>query len=112
MGKLSVTVVNTFSIYLFLKYGTGDFEELAALSVGPYFVMVIITYTIVSIFLGIFDEIVLSLMTCLAMDIDLNGDPEYGPANFHAFSQEYRGIQVGRSDDNSGFNKGRKGLND
>ena len=27
-GKIAVTVVNTFSIYLFLKYGTGDFEEL------------------------------------------------------------------------------------
>ena len=28
LGKVCVTTVNTFSIYLFLRYGTGDFEEL------------------------------------------------------------------------------------
>ena len=63
--------------------------------------MILMTYTIVSIFLGIFDEIVLSLMTCLAIDIDLNGDPEYGPPDFHEFSSQYRGLNngIGKSDD-------------
>jgi hypothetical protein len=30
-----------------------------------------------------FDTAVLSLLTCLAIDIDNNGDPKYGPPTFH-----------------------------
>jgi len=38
-----------------------------------------------SLFLGIFENAVLALMTCLAVDMDLNGDgtTKWGPPTFH-----------------------------
>lgn len=41
---------------------------------GPVAVSVLLTYMISSLFLGIFENAVLALMTCLAVDMDLNGD--------------------------------------
>lgn len=38
-----------------------------------------------SLFLGIFENAVLALMTCLSVDMDLNGeDAKWGPPTFHA----------------------------
>lgn len=51
---------------------------------GPVAVSVLLTYMISSLFLGIFENAVLALMTCLAVDKDLHdGEPKYGPATFH-----------------------------
>lgn len=38
---------------------------------------------IASIFLGLLETAVLSLLTCLAVDIDINGEPKHGPPTFH-----------------------------
>ncbi len=89
MGKFCVVVVNVGSVYLFLRYVTGDYQEIQAIAVGPFFIMFLITWIISSIFLNIFDDIVLALMTCLAIDVDLHGDPKYGPPGFHDFASEY-----------------------
>ena len=52
---------------------------------GPVAVSVLLTYMISSLFLGIFENAVLALMTCLSVDMDLNGDGEakWGPRTFH-----------------------------
>jgi len=51
---------------------------------GPVAVSVLLTYMISSLFLGIFENAVLALMTCLAVDMDLNGDEaKWGPRTFH-----------------------------
>jgi hypothetical protein len=44
----------------------------------------VVTYITASIFLGLFDEAVLALVTCLCIDLDLhNGEALYGPPTFH-----------------------------
>ena len=51
---------------------------------GPVAVVAIFTYFTATIFLGLFDTAVLTLMTCLAIDMDLNnGEPKFGPPTFH-----------------------------
>ena len=43
-----------------------------------------ITFMTASIFLGLFDTAVMALMTCLAIDMDMNdGTPKFGPETFH-----------------------------
>ena len=43
----------------------------------------VFTYITVSIFLSLFDEAVVALVTCHAIDTDLHGTPKYGPPTFH-----------------------------
>jgi len=43
----------------------------------------LITYMTASVFLGLFDTAVMALLTSLAIDIDNNGQPKYGPPTFH-----------------------------
>jgi hypothetical protein len=47
-------------------------------------VVAIISFLTASIFLGLFDTAVMSMMTCLAIDMDNhNGTPVKGPKTFH-----------------------------
>ena len=92
LGKVSVVILNGLTVYVFLKYVTGDLEELSALAGGPWMVMFLITYIFVSLFLGIFDQIVQSLMMCYAVDTDINGQAECGPEAFRNFSTERQSI--------------------
>ena len=44
----------------------------------------VVTYLTASIFISMFDTAVLSLLTCLAIDMDNNsGQPVMGPPTFH-----------------------------
>lgn len=43
----------------------------------------VVTYMTASMFLGLFQTAVISLLTCLAIDIDNNGEPVNGPPTFH-----------------------------
>jgi hypothetical protein len=43
----------------------------------------LITYMTASVFLGLFDTAVMALLTSLAIDIDNNGKPKFGPPTFH-----------------------------
>lgn len=83
IGKLTVIIVNTMFVYLMMKYMSRDIDDVQMLA-GPLAVVALATYVVTSIFLGIFDEVVLALMTCLAIDSDLNSEPISGPAAFHS----------------------------
>lgn len=85
-GKISLVAVNCGFLYFTMSFITKDFSGPDAVSSvwGPIVVVAIITYVAASVFLGLFSNTVLSLMTCLAIDIDLNdGEPKYGPPTFH-----------------------------
>jgi len=44
----------------------------------------LMTFLCTSIFLGLFDEAVLATVTCMAIDMDINGGkPMYGSPSFH-----------------------------
>jgi len=82
IGKIGIVVLNCFSCYMIMKYVTKDLNEISSLA-GPLSIVAVITYLAANVILGLFDEIVLALMTCLAIDSDLNGDPKFGPPTFH-----------------------------
>jgi len=104
LGKVALTVVNTFMLVFIMKQCTGVADELHSIW-GPVAVSALISYITASLFLGIFENAVLALMTCLAVDMDLHdGHPKYGPAPFHDAIEKVKkhteeGSQVAESDD-------------
>lgn len=83
LGKLGIVVLNLMFLYLIMSV-RGDFEEVGSYGwILPFFVVGVITYIAASIFLGLFDETVLALVTSLCVDVDINGKAKYGPPTFH-----------------------------
>jgi len=82
VGKVGLCVLNCCSLWMIMSHVTNDTDEISS-PAGPILVVAIFTYVCASIFLGLFDEAVMALMTCLAIDSDLNGEPKYGPPTFH-----------------------------
>jgi len=81
LGKVAITAINMFSLYEVMKYRE-DVEEVSSLA-APMILVGTITFMNASIFLGLFDTAVMALMTCLAIDMDMNGAPKFGPPTFH-----------------------------
>jgi choline transporter-like protein 2/4/5 len=83
LGKIAITVFNMFSLYYLMKL-RNDLDEVSSL-LAPMILVGVITLMTASIFLGLFDKSVLSLMTCMAIDIDMNdgAEPRFGPPTFH-----------------------------
>lgn len=54
---------------------------------SPYGVIIsvaLVSFAIVSVFLGLFDESVLSILTCASADMDMHGgDPKWGPVSLN-----------------------------
>jgi len=83
IGKVGLTVANVFSLIFIMKTITEDSKEVSSV-IGPCVVVGLFTYFAASMFLGLFDTAVLSLMTSLAVDMDMNGgEGQYGPPTFH-----------------------------
>lgn len=82
IGKLAIVTLNCFTCYFIMKRITGDLAEIESVA-HPLVCVGIVTYIAANIFLGLFDEAVLALMTCLCIDTDLNGDPKFGPPTFY-----------------------------
>jgi len=72
VGKVGLCVLNCCSLWMIMTYLTQDMEEISS-PAGPILVVGLFTYVCASVFLGLFDEAVMALMTCLAIDTDLNG---------------------------------------
>jgi hypothetical protein len=82
LGKVAIVAGNMFSLYQVMKY-RNDLEEVSSL-LAPMVLIGVMTFMTASIFLGLFDTAVMALMTCLAIDMDMNdGHPMYGPPTFH-----------------------------
>jgi hypothetical protein len=84
-GKLSLVALNCGLLYITMNYVFDDFSGSDAVSsiYTPMIVVALITYIAASVFLGLFSNTVLALMTCLSIDVDLNGTPKFGPPTFH-----------------------------
>lgn len=53
-------------------------------NIGAFIMMFLLTLVIIEVFLGLFDEAVVSTLHCMALDMELNGGkPAYGPPSFH-----------------------------
>jgi len=98
IGKIAITVCNMFLFLNILKLVTEEYDEVSSL-IGPMAAVAVITYTTASLFLGLFDDAVMALMTCLAIDLDLNdGTPQFGPPTFH---DRLKKVPTDDSDDDS-----------
>lgn len=82
LGKIAITVGNVFSLLWIMKNVTKDTEEVSSI-LAPVVVVGVVSFITASIFLGLFDTAVMALLTCLAIDIDMNGEPKFGPPTFH-----------------------------
>lgn len=58
---------------------------------NPSFLVFLWTYVTATIFLGLFETSVVSMMTCLCVDMDLHdGIPQAGPPTFHDSLEDIR----------------------
>jgi hypothetical protein len=96
LGKVALCVGNTFSLLFIMKNITKDMEEITSV-IGPVVVVCVVTYLTASLFLGMFDTAVMAILTCLALDMDLNGgdEPKYGPPTFH---ESYKKMKANMAD--------------
>jgi len=67
LGKVGLTVLNTFVCYWIMKYGTKDLDQISS-PWGPLVMVAFSTYVTVNIFLSLFDESVLAMMYCVCAD--------------------------------------------
>ena len=82
LGKVGIVVANCFTTYS-LMVARNDVNEVSSKWV-PIGVVGIVTYLAASLFLSLFEEAIMALLTCLCFDMDANGgEPIYGPATFH-----------------------------
>lgn len=82
IGKVGVVFANLVTLYFLMKQ-RGDLEEVNSIA-GPFLVVGIVTFLAASLFLSLFEEAVMALLTCLCVDLDANGgEPVFGPATFH-----------------------------
>lgn len=83
MGKIMIICLNVGSFYLIMKHGYKLTDKVDSM-IGPIIVVVFITSILSHIFLCHFDEATLSTLHCMAIDQELNGEPQFGPPSFHA----------------------------
>jgi len=92
LGKVGVTAGNMVSCYYVMKLVFNDFEgnpekgdQPISSPLAPIAFVGAVSFLTASIFLGLLDTAVLSLMTCRAMDTDKNGEnnEQFGPPTFH-----------------------------
>lgn len=98
MGKLVIVLGNCYFFLFIVPYtlneettapettgAAGEGEKISY--TGPLLCVALGTYVTAEVTLGMFDESVLALMTCRAVDIDINGgreeDTKYGPPTFY-----------------------------
>jgi len=83
VGKVAIIVGNCFSLHFIMTHITKDMDEISSLA-GPMSVVALSTYIMASIFLGMFDESVNSMLTCVGIDTNAHGGvPKYGPETFN-----------------------------
>lgn len=82
LGKIGLTVLNVAITYFFMK-STNTIQDISS----PYAslgIVALITFMLVSVFLGIFDESVIALMTSFCADMDIHdGQTVWGPESLH-----------------------------
>lgn len=90
LGKFGLTVLNVVITYYYIKYTT-EIEDFVT-PYGPLFIVALSSFLLVSIFLGMFDESVIAMMTCLCADLDLHGGRnKWGPEQLHKVIEKING---------------------
>jgi hypothetical protein len=84
MAKFMIVILNILTGWFIMYDITGSGFTTTTHWI-PFTCVAVFSYLIASLFLSIFSTVALTLMMCLAVDMDLNnGKPEFGPVSFHA----------------------------
>lgn len=111
IGKVSVIIGNLFTL-LFLMNLRGDSAEVSSMF-GPFIAVGTATWITIEVFLGQYNNCVQALMTCYAMDLELNGPennglPKFGPPTFHERVSRIKDNERGRR----AAKAGKEGINE
>lgn len=82
MGVFSVAVANIAIGYALTHYVTKEIDDVNSLF-GPFVAIVVLSFFIPIVCLGLFDEAVIATMQCYGVDTDLHGEPKFGPKSYH-----------------------------
>ena len=97
VAKIGCVAFNCYSLYMIMKYVFKDLEEISSLT-GPFCVVGFFTYMSATMLLGLFDEIILALLTSLCVDCEAHDKkPKYGPPEFHKLIDKF--FEVGLEED-------------
>lgn len=81
IGKVGIVAANCTTLVMLVKRDPNT-ESVSLM--GPLIVVAIVTFITASMFLALFEEAVMALLTCVCFDMDMNGgEPKFGPATFH-----------------------------
>lgn len=89
LGKLAIVFFNLVCVYFIMK-ARGDLEEVKS-PYGPLIVVGVVSFMCATVFLGLFVESVIALVTCVSVDTDINDTPRFGPPTFHDHLEEING---------------------
>lgn len=82
VGKISIVVSTLILTWLVLN-ATGEVEKCGSI-VPPMVIVGLVAFMCASVFLGLFDETTIAMVTCVCVDTDINdGEPKFGPPTFH-----------------------------
>lgn len=97
MGCVGVVAANSGSCYLLLSYAfTSDADQISFIY-GPVIVVGVITLMITFVFLGPFNDAVVSTLLCFAVDCELNnGTAQFGPPSYQDKLKEIEGEEQPR----------------
>lgn len=82
IGMVCVVAANMGTTFLLMNYAFPEGKEVNSIWT-PLAIAGVITFFIAIVFLGPFDEAVTATLMCLAVDIELNGEPKHGPPSYH-----------------------------
>jgi choline transporter-like protein 2/4/5 len=120
LGKVGLTVANCFILYFYItgtaptiKAGQPGQSGTAVMQTpspwGPLVIVAFTTFLLVSVFLGMFDESVIALMTCLCADMQVHGgDNKWGPPTLHDVIDTINGLDPDAEDKKYAEEKAKK----
>lgn len=82
IGMVCVVAANMGTTFLLMQYAFPEGKEVNNIWT-PLGIAGVITFFIAIVFLGPFDEAVTATLMCLAVDLELNGEPKHGPPSYH-----------------------------
>lgn len=90
MGVLAILGLNLGSCYLILRYGTKNADQLSSVWVPMIFIL-ITTFITAELFLGFFHHALRATLMSFAVDLELNGQIQFGSPSFHERMSEVLG---------------------
>lgn len=82
IGMLAIVGANMGTCYLLMAYGFDEAKDVYSIW-GPIGVVGGATLITAIVFLGPFDDAVTATLMCLAVDMELHGEPKHGPPSYH-----------------------------